>query len=94
MDSISARGMTNPLRDASVLSAAVAAGLDGSRPLAGALRDHHRDRDRAIRGMYDFTLGTAARVLGSRAILRLSAAPGEPPAPRTTARDSASGAGA
>ena len=60
MDSISAQGMTNALRDASHLSAAVVAGLGGSRPLAGALRDHQRRRDRAIRGMYDFTLDLAA----------------------------------
>jgi 2-polyprenyl-6-methoxyphenol hydroxylase-like FAD-dependent oxidoreductase len=60
MDSVSAQGMTNALRDASDLSAAVVAGLGGSRPLAGALRDHQRRRDRAIRGMYDFTLGLAA----------------------------------
>ena len=60
MDSVSAQGMTNALRDASYLSAAVAAGLGGSLPLAGALRDHQRRRDRAIRGMYDFTLGLAA----------------------------------
>jgi len=59
MDSVSAQGMTNALRDASYLSAAVVAGLGGSRPLAGALRDHQRRRDRAIRGMYDFTLGLA-----------------------------------
>jgi len=60
MDSVSAQGMTNALRDASYLSAAVAAGLDGSRPLADALHDHQRQRDRAIRGMYDFTLRLAA----------------------------------
>jgi len=60
MDSVSAQGMTNALRDASYLSAAVVAGLGSSRPLAGALRDHQRRRDRAIRGMYDFTLGLAA----------------------------------
>jgi len=60
MDSISAQGMTNALRDASYLSAAVAAGLGGSRPLADALHDHQRRRDRGIRGMYDFTLGLAA----------------------------------
>src|SRR5260370_39483504 len=52
--------MTNALRDASYLSAAVVAGLGGSRPLAGALHDHQRRRDRAIRGIYDFTLGLAA----------------------------------
>jgi 2-polyprenyl-6-methoxyphenol hydroxylase-like FAD-dependent oxidoreductase len=60
MDSVSAQGMTNALRDASYLSAAVVAGLGGGRPLADALRDHQRHRDRAIRGMYDFTLGLAA----------------------------------
>jgi 2-polyprenyl-6-methoxyphenol hydroxylase-like FAD-dependent oxidoreductase len=60
MDSVSAQGMTNALRDASYLSAAVVAGLGGSRPLAGALRDHQRRRDRAIRGIYDFTLDLAA----------------------------------
>jgi len=60
MDSISAQGMTNALRDASYLSAAVVAGLGGSRPLAGALHDHQRRRDRAIRGIYDFTLGLGA----------------------------------
>src|SRR5499427_6775223 len=60
MDSISAQGMTNALRDASHLSAAVVAGLGGGRPLAAALHDHQRQRDRAIRGMYDFTLGLAA----------------------------------
>jgi 2-polyprenyl-6-methoxyphenol hydroxylase-like FAD-dependent oxidoreductase len=60
MDSISAQGMTNALRDASYLSGAVVAGLGGSRPLADALRGHQRRRDRAIRGVYDFTLGLAA----------------------------------
>ena len=60
MDSVSAQGMTNALRDASYLSAAVADGLGGSRPLASALHDHQCRRDRAIRGMYDFTLGLAA----------------------------------
>jgi 2-polyprenyl-6-methoxyphenol hydroxylase-like FAD-dependent oxidoreductase len=60
MDSVSAQGMTNALRDASSLSAAVVVGLGGSRPLAGALHAHQRRRDRAIRGMYDFTLGLAA----------------------------------
>ncbi|MDR2984114.1 MAG: FAD-dependent monooxygenase [Nocardiopsaceae bacterium] len=60
MDSISAQGMTNALRDASYLSAAVAAGLGGTQPLAAALHDHQRRRDRAIRGMYDFTVDLAA----------------------------------
>jgi 2-polyprenyl-6-methoxyphenol hydroxylase-like FAD-dependent oxidoreductase len=60
MDSISAQGMTSALRDASYLSAAVVAGLGGSRPLAGTLHHHQRRRDRAIRGIYDFTVGLAA----------------------------------
>ena len=60
MDSVSAQGMTNALRDASNLSAALVAGLGGSRPLAVALREHQRRRDRAVRGMYEFTLGLAA----------------------------------
>jgi len=60
MDSISAQGMTNALRDASYLSAAVVAGLGGGRPLAGALHDYQRRRDRAVRGSYDFTVGLAA----------------------------------
>jgi 2-polyprenyl-6-methoxyphenol hydroxylase-like FAD-dependent oxidoreductase len=60
MDSVSAQGMTNALRDASYLSAAVVSGLGGSRPLTAALRGHQRRRDRAILGMYDFTLRLAA----------------------------------
>lgn len=60
MDSVSAQGMTSALRDAGRLSAAVTAGLGGGRPLDDALRDHQRRRDRAIGGMYDFTLGLAA----------------------------------
>jgi len=60
MDSVSAQGMTSALRDASYLSDAVVAGLGGSLALAGALRGHQRRRDRAIRGMYDFTLRLAA----------------------------------
>lgn len=60
MDSVSAQGMTNALRDADYLSAAVVAGLGGSRPLAATLHEHRRRRDRAIRAMYDFTLDLAA----------------------------------
>src|SRR5260370_812128 len=60
MDSVSAQGMTHALRDADYLCAAVVAGLGGSRPLAAALQEHQRRRDRAIRAMYYFTLETAA----------------------------------
>jgi 2-polyprenyl-6-methoxyphenol hydroxylase-like FAD-dependent oxidoreductase len=57
MDSITAQGISNALRDADRLATAVVAGLGGSRPLAGALRAHHRERDRALRPMFDFTVG-------------------------------------
>jgi 2-polyprenyl-6-methoxyphenol hydroxylase-like FAD-dependent oxidoreductase len=60
MDSISAHGMTNALRDAGYLSAAVVAGLGGSRPLAATLKEHQHRRDLAIRPIYDFTLDLAA----------------------------------
>ena len=40
---------------AELLADAVADGLGGSRPLAGALARYHRARDRATRPMYDFT---------------------------------------
>jgi 2-polyprenyl-6-methoxyphenol hydroxylase-like FAD-dependent oxidoreductase len=74
MDSVSAQGMTNALRDASHLSAAVVAGLGGSRTLAAALKDHQGRRDRAVRGMYDFTLGLAAFRPVTRAQRRFLAA--------------------
>jgi hypothetical protein len=73
MDSVSAQGMIHALRDASYLPAAVVAGLGGTRPLAGA-RDHHHHRDRAIRGMYDFTLGLAAFPLATPGQRRFLAA--------------------
>jgi 2-polyprenyl-6-methoxyphenol hydroxylase-like FAD-dependent oxidoreductase len=60
MDSVSAQGMTSALRDADYLSAAVIAGLGGSRPLDVALRGYQHRRDRAISGMYDFTVRLAA----------------------------------
>ncbi|MBB5868933.1 2-polyprenyl-6-methoxyphenol hydroxylase-like FAD-dependent oxidoreductase [Allocatelliglobosispora scoriae] len=58
MDSISAQGITNAFRDAELLSDAVAAGLDGGS-LDRALAGHQRRRDRAIRPMFDFTMGLA-----------------------------------
>jgi 2-polyprenyl-6-methoxyphenol hydroxylase-like FAD-dependent oxidoreductase len=57
MDSITAQGITNALRDADGLAAAVVAGLGGTTPLAASLAAHGRRRDRAIRPMYDFTVG-------------------------------------
>ena len=87
MDSVSAQGMTNALRDASLLSAAVVAGLGGSGPLAGALHDHQRRRDRAIRGMYDFTVGLATFPRP-----RPASAVSSPPSPPTSTRPTGSSA--
>src|SRR5260370_8244889 len=55
MDSISAQGITTAFRDAELLAGAIVAGLGGTRPLRVALAAHQRQRDRAIRPMYDFT---------------------------------------
>ena len=57
MDSITAQGISNALRDADRLASAVIAGLGGGRPLAAALADHHRQRDGQLRPMFDFTVG-------------------------------------
>jgi 2-polyprenyl-6-methoxyphenol hydroxylase-like FAD-dependent oxidoreductase len=57
MDSITAQGISNALRDADRLAAAIVAGLGGARPLAAALAVHHRARDAAVGPMYDFTVG-------------------------------------
>ena len=55
MDSISAQGISNALRDAQLLADAIIAGFDATLPLAAALAEHQRQRDRAITPMYDFT---------------------------------------
>ena len=60
MDSISAQGITNALRDAELLADAIVAGLGGHRPLEAALADHQRRRDSAIGAMYDFTMRLAS----------------------------------
>jgi 2-polyprenyl-6-methoxyphenol hydroxylase-like FAD-dependent oxidoreductase len=60
MDPVSAQGIANALRDAEGLAGAITAGLGGARPLRAALAAHQRDRDRALRPMYDFTLRLAA----------------------------------
>ncbi len=60
MDSISAQGITNALRDAELLADAIVAGLGGERPLNAALAERQRRRDTAIRPVYDFTVGLAA----------------------------------
>jgi flavin-dependent dehydrogenase len=55
MDSVSAQGIGNALRDAESLAEAVAGELTGGP----GLRGHRRRRDRAVRPMYDLTLRLA-----------------------------------
>jgi 2-polyprenyl-6-methoxyphenol hydroxylase-like FAD-dependent oxidoreductase len=55
MDSITAQGISNALRDADRLAEAIVAGIGGSVPLDRALADCGRLRDREISGMFDFT---------------------------------------
>jgi 2-polyprenyl-6-methoxyphenol hydroxylase-like FAD-dependent oxidoreductase len=58
MDSITAQGITNALRDADRLAAGIVAGYGGG-PLNRALAGHGRARDREISGMYDMTVDLA-----------------------------------
>lgn len=80
MDPVSAQGIANALRDAESLAGAITAGLGGTRPLRAALAAHRRDRDRALRPMYDFTLRLATYHSGraGRLLLRALAERGRP----------------
>ena len=60
LDPITAQGISHAVRTAELLADAVADGLGGIRPLAGALGRYHQARDRAARPMYDFTARLAA----------------------------------
>ncbi|GIH11524.1 FAD-dependent oxidoreductase [Rhizocola hellebori] len=80
MDSISAQGISNALRDAQLLADAIAAGFDGTKPMAAALADHQRRRDRAIIPMYDFTTGLTRfrpRLVETALLASLQRKPGE-----------------
>jgi 2-polyprenyl-6-methoxyphenol hydroxylase-like FAD-dependent oxidoreductase len=59
MDSITAQGISNALRDADRLAAAIATAFGGAVALATALAAHGRRRDREISASYDFTTGLA-----------------------------------
>ncbi|HJZ10256.1 MAG TPA: hypothetical protein VJ283_19370, partial [Trebonia sp.] len=80
MDSITAQGITNALRDAELLAGAIVAGLDGARPLSASLAEHQRRRDTAIRPMYDFTVRLARFATPSVAERQLLAAIARQPA--------------
>src|ERR1700751_4270501 len=60
LDPITGQGISHAFRDAELLADAVADGLGSIRPLAEALGQYHRARDRAARPMYDFTARLAA----------------------------------
>ncbi|MEV6109588.1 NAD(P)/FAD-dependent oxidoreductase [Streptomyces sp. NPDC051940] len=81
MDSITAQGITNALRDASLLADAVVRGLPGGpRRLDAALRARHRRRDAGLREMYDLTVGLAEFAPPGRLERRFLAAVAERPA--------------
>ncbi len=63
MDSVSAQGISNALRDAAAVSEALAAELDGHE---GELSAYHARRDQSLTAMYDFTLGLATHAHGWR----------------------------
>ena len=60
MDPITGQGIGHALRDAELLSAALAEGLDGGRPLATTLAEYARKRDHDALPMYDFTTRLAS----------------------------------
>ena len=71
MDSVSAQGISNALRDAELLAEAIVSGL-ATGNLDQALARHGWERDRAISAMYDFTMDLArldAPSLGLRLLL-------------------------
>jgi 2-polyprenyl-6-methoxyphenol hydroxylase-like FAD-dependent oxidoreductase len=60
VDPITALGINDALRDAELLSNAIANGLGGTQPLEEALAGYQRERDRTALPMYRFTLDLAA----------------------------------
>jgi flavin-dependent dehydrogenase len=60
LDSITALGINDALRDAELLSEAIVAGLGGSAPLEQALARYQHERDQAALPMYRFTLELAS----------------------------------
>jgi 2-polyprenyl-6-methoxyphenol hydroxylase-like FAD-dependent oxidoreductase len=59
-DPIQAQGISDAFIDSESLADALDAGLSGRRPLDEALREHHEQRDRRTRPMYDFSCEMAA----------------------------------
>lgn len=61
-DPLTAQGITDALRDAEVLSAAIDAGLSGRRPIADALGEYERRRNEATRRSYEEAVAMASFV--------------------------------
>ncbi len=59
MDPVSAQGIGNALRDAERVAAAIVRGLGAGRPAEAELARARRERDAALRPMYDLTVGLA-----------------------------------
>jgi flavin-dependent dehydrogenase len=59
-DPITGQGMADALRDAELVSDAVAAGLDGTMPLDRALATYEKRRDASLKPMFDMTVRLAA----------------------------------
>ena len=60
MDPVTGAGIADALRDAELLSDAVAAGLDGGPPLDEALAGYQAARDAAALPMYEMTIDLAS----------------------------------
>jgi len=60
MDPITGQGIGHALRDAELLTEAVAAGLGGGRPHDRALADYERQRNRSTLPIYELTLDLAS----------------------------------
>jgi flavin-dependent dehydrogenase len=59
-DPITAQGITDAFRDATLLAEAIDEGFSGRRPLEEALGDYQRRRDGEVQAMYEFTCQWAA----------------------------------
>ncbi len=60
MDPITGQGIGHALRDAEMLSDAVAGGLDGAAPIDKSLAQYAKARDAATKAMYDLTVRLAS----------------------------------
>ncbi|HET7280337.1 MAG TPA: NAD(P)/FAD-dependent oxidoreductase [Dermatophilaceae bacterium] len=80
MDPVTGQGMGNALADAAALSDAVLRGFAGTTRLGTALRRYERQRNRARRPMFDFTVGLAQLRPPTAAEGRLFAAVADDPA--------------